>query len=138
MATAKSATSRERVVKGRFGYPSPETTDAFRVWLKAQLERVPKSINAIEAEAGVRGNALGKFLRGERGKAGLTPLQVKRLAPIIGISEERMLSEAGHLSHPVGSVSIEGAVLADQSLDYEDKRFLLSLYRKMASKGGNV
>jgi hypothetical protein len=110
-------------------------TEAFREWLKAQLERVPMSLHVIEVNAGIRGNALGKFLRGERGQRhSLTPLMIRRLAPVLGFSEETLLSKAGHMSHPPGDISVETAILADGNISFEDKRFLIELYRKVVGK----
>jgi hypothetical protein len=100
----------------------------------------PRSLNAIEQEADIRGNALGKFLRGERGRGAmsLTPLHIKRLAPVLGISEEMLLSRAGHLSHMPDSVSVEQAILADSALQYDDKRFLVSAGRGAVPDCGEV
>lgn len=112
-----------------------ETTAAFRTWLKDKIESDSRTLNAIEREAGIRGNALGKFLRGERGSGmSLTPLHIKRLAPVLGISEEVLLSRAGHLSHLPDAVSVEQAILSDSKLDYEDKKFLIDFYRRLIGK----
>jgi transcriptional regulator with XRE-family HTH domain len=109
-----------------------ETTAEFRAWLKDKIESDSRSLNSIEREAGIRGNALGKFLRGERGSGmSLTPLHIKRLAPVLGISEEMLLSRAGHLSHLPDAVSVEQAILSDNELGYEDKKFLIGFYRRM-------
>jgi hypothetical protein len=121
----KESTNEERAAQ----------TEAFRGWLKLELERVPMSLHMIEVSSGIRGNALGKFLRGERGQRhSLTPLMIRRLAPILGLSEETMLSRAGHLSHPPGDVSVETSILADMEISFEDKRFLIDLYRKVVGK----
>jgi len=107
-------------------------TEAFRSWLKEQLKSVPMTLHGIEVRAGIRGNALGKFLRGERGAvASLSPLQIKRLAPILRISEEQLLTRAGHLSHLPDRVTVDQAILGDPDLDYEDKRFLIDFYRRL-------
>jgi hypothetical protein len=107
-------------------------TEAFREWLRVQLDRTGMSLHGIEVSAGIRGNAVGKFLRGERGQRhSLTPLMIRRLAPILGLSEETMLSRAGHMSHQPGDVSVETAILADSRISFEDKRFLIDLYRKV-------
>lgn len=109
-----------------------ESQDEFRIWLKGRLEHIPQSLNAIEAAADIRGNALGKFLRGERGGVhGLTPLNLRRLAPVLGISEETLLARGGHLSQMPGQVSVEAAILADDDLDYGDKKFLIEFYNKL-------
>jgi len=93
------------------------------------------SLNALEVEAGIRGNALGKFLRGERGRRhGLTPLTIRRLAPILGVSEESMLARAGHLSHAPDAISVELAIQADEQLSPADKRFLLDFYRRLSGQ----
>ncbi|MBA3875628.1 MAG: hypothetical protein C0498_01605 [Anaerolinea sp.] len=133
MATAGERAGHRRKVADTAEDPR---TAEFREWLRVRLERVPKSINAIEKEAGIPGNALGKFLRGERGRRhSLTPLHIQRLAPVIGISEETMLARAGHLSHLPDEVTIEQAILGDRGLDYEDKRFLIEAYRRTVRKG---
>lgn len=107
-------------------------TTAFRAWLREQIDRHPSSLHAIEVQAGIRGNALGKFLRGERGsRHSLTPLMISRLAPVLGIDEETMLAKAGHLTHAPGAVSVETAILADTSIAYADKKFLIEMYRRM-------
>ena len=111
---------------------------AFRSWLKNQIEHLPMSLNAIEVGAGIRGNALGKFLRGERGRRhGLTPLTIRRLAPVLGVSEEALLARAGHLSHAPDAISVERAILADELLDPADKRFLLDFYRRLSAQSSN-
>ncbi len=52
----------------------------------------------------------GKFLRGERrGRHGLTPLLIRRLAPVISVGEVELFSRAGHLSHPPGHPPVEAA-----------------------------
>ena len=110
-------------------------TEVFRNWLKAQLERVPMSLHQIEVTAGIRGNALGKFMRGERGQRhSLTPLMIRRIAPIVGLSEETLLARAGHMTHAPGDVSVETAILADSGISFEEKRFLIELYRKVVDK----
>jgi transcriptional regulator with XRE-family HTH domain len=110
-------------------------TQAFRDWLRARTEGLPMSLNALEVQAGIRGNALGKFLRGERGRRhGLTPLTIRRLAPILGVSEETLLARAGHLSHAPDAISVELAIQADEALSPADKRFLLDFYRRLATE----
>ena len=110
-------------------------TEVFRGWLRTQLDRTPMSLHGVEVSAGIRGNALGKFMRGERGQRhSLTPLMIRRLAPILGLSEETMLSRAGHMSHAPGDVSVETSILADTKISFEDKRFLIDLYRKVVDK----
>jgi hypothetical protein len=42
-----------------------------------------------------------------------------------------MLSKAGHLSHEPDSISVEGAILADPHLQYEDKRLQNEFYRRL-------
>lgn len=117
--------------------PDPEQVEEFRMWLADRLSHIPKSLNAIEAEAGIRGNALGKFLRGERGRRySLSPLNIRRLAPVIGVSEEVMLARAGHMSHLPGVVGTESAILTDSDLDYESRQFLVTLYRKLRGEQG--
>lgn len=104
----------------------------FREWLQARVDQHPQSLNGIETKAGIKGNALGKFLRGERGQRhGLTPLHVRRLAPVLGLSEPELMWRAGHQSHEPGSMSVEGALLADQHLSYSDKAFIIELYHRM-------
>jgi hypothetical protein len=111
--------------------------DEFRGWLRRRVESDPRTLNAIENQAGIRGNALGKFIRGERGKGmSLTPLQIGRLAPVIGIDEETLLARAGHLSHGPDELSVEQAILADPSLGYEDKAFLIAFYKRLVATQG--
>jgi hypothetical protein len=124
-------------------HPSEATADeraaqieAFRVWLKDEIEHHPQSVHGIEVSAGIRGNALGKFLRGERGsRHSLTPLMIKRLAPVLATDEETLLARAGHLTHEPGAVSVERAISADGSLSLDDKRFLIELYRRAVRHG---
>jgi hypothetical protein len=93
------------------------------------------TLNAIEREAGIPGNALGKYLRGDRGGVqGLTPLNIRRLAPVIGVSEELLLVKAGHLSEMPDRPSVQSAIMADPALDFADKQFLLRFYEKMKSQ----
>ena len=107
-------------------------TEEFRTWLRDVVEGVGRSVHAIEVEAGIRGNGLGKFLRGERGQRhSLTPLQIGRLAPVISVGEEEMLVRAGHLSYDPGDPPIEAALLADRSLDTQAKALLLGLLGRL-------
>ena len=133
--------SRKAVVAASGGYKDATDeqraaqTEEFREWLREQIERTRMSLHGIEVSAGIGGNALGKFMRGERGQRhSLTPLMIRRLAPILGLSEETMLSRAGHMSHAPGTVSVETAILADTGISFEDKRFLIDLYRKVTDK----
>jgi hypothetical protein len=113
------------------------TTDQFRTWLRHVVESTGKSLHAIEVEAGIRGNGLGKFLRGERGQRhSLTPLQIGRLAPVISVGEEEMLVRAGHLSYDPGDPPIEAAILADRALDTQAKALLLGLLGRLRAPQG--
>jgi hypothetical protein len=112
-------------------------TDQFRTWLRGVVEGTGKSLHAIEVEAGIRGNGLGKFLRGERGQRhSLTPLLIGRLAPVISIGEEELLVRAGHLSYDPGDPPIEAAILADRALDSQAKALLLGLLGRLRSPQG--
>ena len=112
-----------------------EKTDAFRSWLRGVVEGTGKSLHAVEVEAGIRGNGLGKFLRGERGgRHGLTPLLCRRLAPVISVGEEELFSRAGHLSYEPGHPPVEAAILADRTLDPETKGLLIELLGRL--RGG--
>jgi transcriptional regulator with XRE-family HTH domain len=91
-----------------------------------------RSLNAIEKAAGISGNGLGKVLRGERGSiASLTPLYIKRLAPVLGISEATLLERAGHMTHATPAPSAEDVIGADADLVPEDKNLLIAMYRRM-------
>jgi len=93
-------------------------TDEFRSWLRGIVEGTGKSLHAVEMEAGIRGNGLGKFLRGERGsRHSLTPLLCRRIAPVISVSEEELFTRSGHLSYEPGHPPVEAAILADRTLD---------------------
>lgn len=112
-------------------------TDEFRTWLRDVVESTGKSLHAIEVEAGIRGNGLGKFLRGERGQRhSLTPLQIGRLAPVISVGEEEMLVRAGHLTFDPGDPPIEAAILADRTLDTQAKALLLGLLGRLRTPLG--
>ena len=112
-------------------------TDQFRSWLRDVVEGTGKSLHAIEVEAGIRGNGLGKFLRGERGQRhSLTPLLIGRLAPVISVGEEEMLVRAGHLSYDPGDPPIEAAILADRALDSQAKALLLGLLGRLRAPQG--
>ena len=112
-----------------------EKTDEFRTWLRGVVEGTGKSLHAVEVEAGIRGNGLGKFLRGERGgRHGLTPLLCRRLAPVISVSEEDLFTRAGHLSYEPGHPPVEAAILADRALDPEAKGLLIDLLGRL--RGG--
>lgn len=136
---ARTTTGRTRTTKTASGkgYPSDEQIEAFRQWLTQRVDSMPQSRNAIEAESGIPGNALGKFLRGERGKFGLSPLNIRRLAPVIGVSEEELLARSGGLSQLPGMVpGVEAAVRADGVLGPDDKKFLLKLYATLVAAKG--
>ena len=110
-------------------------TGEFRAWLRGVVEGTGKSLHAVEVEAGIRGNGLGKFLRGERGgRHGLTPLLCRRLAPVISVSEEELFTRAGHLSYEPGHPPVEAAILADRTLDPETKGLLIELLGRL--RGG--
>ena len=110
-------------------------TDLFRSWLRGVVEGTGKSRHAIEMEAGIRGNGLGKFLRGERGQRhGLTPLLIQRIAPVISVGEEELLARAGHLSYEPGNPPVEAAILADRALDTEAKTLLIGLLNRLRGR----
>jgi hypothetical protein len=110
-------------------------TDEFRTWLREVVEGTGKSLHAIEVEAGIYGNGLGKFLRGERGQRhSLTPLLIGRLAPVISVGEEEMLVRAGHLSYDPGDPPIEAAIIADRALDSQAKALLLGLLGRLRER----
>jgi hypothetical protein len=110
-------------------------TDEFRGWLRGVVEGTGKSLHALEVEAGIPGNGLGKFLRGERGgRHGLTPLLIRRLAPVISVSEEELFTRAGHLSYEPGHPPVEVAILADRALDPQAKALLIELLGRLRSR----
>ena len=112
-----------------------EKTDEFRSWLRGVVEGTGKSLHAVEVESGIRGNGLGKFLRGERGgRHGLTPLLCRRLAPVISVSEEELFTRAGHLSYEPGHPPVEAAILADRALDHEAKGLLIELVGRLRGR----
>jgi hypothetical protein len=107
-------------------------TDEFRTWLRGVVEGTGKSLHALEVEAGISGNGLGKFLRSERGsRHGLTPLLIRRIAPIISVSEEELFTRAGHLSYEPGHPPVEAAILADRALDPQAKALLVELLGRL-------
>jgi hypothetical protein len=107
-------------------------TQEFRTWLRDVVEGTGKSLHAVEMEAGIRGNGLGKFLRGERGgRHGLTPLLIGRIAPVISVGEEELLARAGHLSYEPANPPVEAAILADRALDSQAKALLLALLGRL-------
>jgi hypothetical protein len=107
-------------------------TDEFRTWLRGVVARTGRSLHAVEVDAGIRGNGLGKFLRGERGQRhGLTPLLIQRIAPVISVGEEELLARAGHLSYEPGNPPVEAAILADRALDPEAKALLIGLLNRL-------
>lgn len=109
-----------------------QKTESFRAWLRNLIERDRRSLHAIEVEAGIPGNALGKFLRGERGaRHSLTPRLIQRLAPVIRVGEVELLVRAGHLSYEPQQESAEMAILASRALDDEAKLILLALYARI-------
>ena len=110
-------------------------TDEFRSWLRGIVEGTGKSLHAVEVEAGIRGNGLGKFLRGERGsRHSLTPLLCRRIAPVISVSEEELFTRSGHLSYEPGHPPVEAAILADPALDPEAKGLLIELLGRLRSR----
>lgn len=112
----------------------PTRTAAFREWLLDRIAHDPRSLHAIEVEAGIRGNTLGKFLRGERGGTHvLTPLMIRRLAPVLHLSEIELLVQAGHLTNEPWRDPIEAVILAQTNLDDEAKLLLIALVGRLAS-----
>jgi hypothetical protein len=113
----------------------PARTEAFRTWLTEHMKHDRRSLHAIEVAADIRGNALGKFLRGERGsRHSLTPLMIGRLAPVLYLSEVEMLVRAGHLSQEPWRDPIETVILAQHNLDNEAKRILIALVSRLATE----
>ena len=107
-------------------------TEEFRVWLGQRIEMDRRSLHAIEEQAGIRGNALGKFLRGERGgRHGLTPLMLRRLAPALLIAEVELLVRAGHLTYEPWRAPVVEAIAADPNLDQDAKMILLVLHDRL-------
>jgi len=136
---ARSVGLRSKVKRPAIGEAEARQakTDEFRTWLRGVVEGTGKSLHAIEVEAGIRGNGLGKFLRGERGQRhSLTPLLIGRLAPVISVGEEELLVRAGHLSYDPGDPPIEAAILSDRSLDSQAKALLLGLLGRLRSPQG--
>jgi hypothetical protein len=136
---ARSVGLRSKVKRPAIGEAEARQakTDQFRTWLRDVVEGTGKSLHAIEVEAGIRGNGLGKFLRGERGQRhSLTPLLIGRLAPVISVGEEEMLVRAGHLSYDPGDPPIEAAILADRALDSQAKALLLGLLGRLRAPQG--
>ena len=89
-------------------------------------------MHAIEVEAGINGNALGKFVRGERGsRHSLTPLMIQRLAPVLRVGELELLFRAGHITYEPWQEPLEAAILADPKLDDEGKLILLAIYGRL-------
>ena len=79
--------------------------------------------------------AIGLFLRGERGGThGLTPLLIRRLAPVISVSEEDLFTRAGHLSYEPGHPPVEAAILSDRALDPEAKGLLIDLLGRLRGR----
>ena len=110
-------------------------TDEFRSWLRGVVERMGRSLHSIEMDAGIPGNGLGKFLRGERGsRHGLTPLLIRRIAPVISVGEEELFVRAGHLSYEPGNPPVEAAILADRALDTEAKTLLIGLLGRLRGR----
>jgi len=108
------------------------TTDLFRTWLTARIQHDPRSVHAVEVEADIRGNALGKFLRGERGgRHGLTPLMLRRLAPVLRIGEVELLRRAGHLTVDPEHLPLPLAISGDPILTDDEKVVLMYLYRRL-------
>lgn len=117
----------------------PSTTDVaarterFRAWLKDRIAHDSRSLHAVEVESGIPGNALGKFLRGERGsRHSLTPMNIQRLAPVLRIGEVELLFRAGHLTYEPEREPTEVAILASGTLDDQAKLLMLALYTRLA------
>ncbi len=109
------------------------TTEQFRIWLKDRIARDPRTLHAIEVDAGIPGNGLGKFLRGERGsRHSLTPMNIQRLAPILRVGEGELLFRAGHISYEPWSIPLGAAIIATESLDDEAKSLLLAVFRRLS------
>jgi hypothetical protein len=81
--------------------------------------------------AGITGNALGKFLRSERGaRHGLTPLTLGRLSPVIGVPEIELMMRSGHRSSEATPVSVPDAILRDRDILPDDKVIMRLLYER--------
>ena len=134
---ARSVRLRKKAVRPQIDEAEAQgaKTDEFRAWLRGVVEGTGKSLHALEMEAGIPGNGLGKFLRGERGgRHGLTPLLIRRLAPVISVGEEELFSRAGHISYPPGHPPVEAAILADRALDPEAKALLIELLGRLRGR----
>ena len=126
-----TASPRSKDAQGDSNVGNNPLTAEFRSWLRGRLERDPRSLHGIEVEADIRGNALGKFLRGERGgRHGLTPLMLRRLAPVLMIGEVELLARAGHLSDRPWNIPVLEAIAADQHLDSDEKVALIVTYTR--------
>lgn len=125
---------RPSTTEGRSA-PEPEggrTTRSFRTWLRGRIDHGPRSLHAIEVAAGIPGNALGKFLRGERGRVhSLTPMNIQRLAPILRVGELDLLYRAGHLTYEPRRQPLETSIIASATLDDESKLLMLALYARL-------
>lgn len=110
------------------------STEQLRHWLQKVVATDRRSLHAIEIAADIRGNALGKFLRGERGvRHGLTPLQVRRLAPVLNVSEWELLVRAGHATYDAAKKPLEAAILDEASLDLNARLLLLEMLERLRS-----
>lgn len=106
----------------------------FRTWLKDRIEHDARSLHAIEVAAGIPGNALGKFVRGERGgRHSLTPMNIQRLAPVIRVGEIELLVRAGHLSYEPKTEPLEMAIIASRAIDDEAKLLMLAVYGRLSA-----
>jgi hypothetical protein len=107
--------------------------ETFRIWLRRRINQDPRSLHAIEVDAGIPGNALGKFLRGERGAVhSLTPMNIQRLAPVLLIGEVELLFRAGHLTYEPNQEPLEAAILASTSLDDNGKLLMLAMHARLS------
>jgi hypothetical protein len=107
------------------------SAEYLRRWLIKVVASDPRSIHAIEVAADVRGNALGKFLRGERGRRGLSPLQLRRLAPVLHVSESELLVRGGHATYNPAQKPLEAAILDESTLDLDARLLLLDIVARL-------
>lgn len=115
------------------GIADPTRAEAFRIWLRDQVERDLRGPRAIEGEAGLPEGSLVRFLGGGSPRHGLTAPMVARLAGALREDQAELLVRTGHTASEPCAVPLDEVILARADLDRESKLLLIALAVRLST-----